>query len=192
MMYALVGVGNWSVDQGLIQPDAQDPPELQFYRIRPFYVGNTSRLAAHVFTYATQPPQSIVGEDYGLQPSACSPVNDKKWAKMPPFKPYNPRCENGGCCHGPHLFEEWWIGPHSGDAADTRGWRRPFRSTHGAPHDEPLMAQPVPFDNMASSLPPPSHLQRRLLSMSMSDSLLSIPPRAVALGWVGLRIHSSC
>lgn len=153
--------GNWSVDQGLIQPDAHDPPELQFYRIRPFYVGNTSRLAAHVFTYAPSPQQSIVGEDYGLQPSACSPANDKKWAKMPPFKPYNPRCENGGCCHGPHLFEEWWIGPQSGDAADTRGWRRPFRNTHGAPHDEPLMAQPVPFDNMASSLlaslfPPPA------------------------------------
>ena len=109
--------GNWSVDQGLIQPDAQDPPELQFYRIRPFYVGNTSRLAAHVFTYAPSPQQSIVGEDYGLQPSACSPANDNKWAKVPPFKPYNSRCENGGCCHGPHLFEEWWIGPQSGDAA---------------------------------------------------------------------------
>jgi hypothetical protein len=65
------------------------------------------------------------------------------------------RFSSGGCCHGPHLFEEWWIGPQSGDAADTRGWRRPFRNTHGAPHDEPLMAQPVPFDNMASSLLPP-------------------------------------
>ena len=47
-----------------------------------------------------------------------------------------------------HLFEEWWIGPTSGDAADTSGWRRPFRGFHAAPHDAFLMAQPVPFRNL--------------------------------------------
>ena len=114
--------GNWSVDLGLVQPDAADPPELQvcaysidwrwfardsvppltpslaqFYRIRPFYVGNTSRLAAHVLNYAPSPSQDILGMAWGHQPSGCSAANDSKW------KPngYNPRCENGGCCHGP-------------------------------------------------------------------------------------------
>jgi hypothetical protein len=48
-------------DLGMRTPDAQDPPELEFYRIRPFYVGNTNRLAAHTLQYATQPPQAIVG-----------------------------------------------------------------------------------------------------------------------------------
>ena len=64
--------GNWSVDQGLIQPDADDPPELQFYRIRPFYVGNTTRLAAHVLNYAPGPAVDIVGSEWGHQPSGCS------------------------------------------------------------------------------------------------------------------------
>ena len=51
----------WSKDGGLITPDAQDAPELEFYRIRPFYVGGSGRLAAHVLNYATSPPQSVVG-----------------------------------------------------------------------------------------------------------------------------------
>jgi len=37
------------------------------------------------------------------------------------------------------------IGPANGDAADTLGWRRPYRHTHAAPHDAFLMANPVPF-----------------------------------------------
>ena len=109
----------------LVTPDADDPPELQFYRIRPFYVGNTSRLAAHTLLYAPAPPQRLVGKGYGRHPSMCA---DKA----------------GNECHGPHLFEEWWIGPASGDAADTAAWRRPVRRTHAAPHDAFLMAPPVP------------------------------------------------
>ena len=30
---------NWSNDGPFITPDEQDPPELEFYRIRPFYIG---------------------------------------------------------------------------------------------------------------------------------------------------------
>lgn len=41
------------------------------------------------------------------------------------------------------MYGEWWIGPVSGDAAETSGWRRPFRRTHAAPSDAFLMAQPV-------------------------------------------------
>ena len=36
---------DWSSDFGLHTPDAaMDPPELQFYRIRPFYIGERSLL----------------------------------------------------------------------------------------------------------------------------------------------------
>jgi hypothetical protein len=119
----------WSDDLGLITPDEEDAPELEFYRIRPFYVGNTTRLAAHVLNYATAPPQSIVGTAYGRQPEKCS------------SKITGGHGHNGSRCHAPHLYEEWWLGPASDDAADITGWRRPFRLTHAAPRDAFLMAQ---------------------------------------------------
>ena len=56
---------NWSPDIGAILPDQLDPPDLQFYRIRPFYIGNTSRIAAHTLLYSPGPPISIVGSKYG-------------------------------------------------------------------------------------------------------------------------------
>lgn len=113
----------WSADGPYITPDEQDPPELQFYRTRPFYIGNTSRLMSHTLLYAPAPPQSVVGPGYGRHPSMC--------------------IKSTGFCHGPHMYEEWWVGPASGDAADTRGWRRPYRRTHAAPRDAFLMAPPV-------------------------------------------------
>lgn len=62
---------NWSADCGAIIPDDLDPPDLQFYRIRPFYVGNTSRIAAHTLLYSPGPPISIVGKSYGRSPPKC-------------------------------------------------------------------------------------------------------------------------
>ena len=41
----------WGPDAPLIVPDKDDPPELQFYRMRPFYVGRTRRVAG-----ASRPP----------------------------------------------------------------------------------------------------------------------------------------
>ncbi len=118
---------NWSADLGMRLPDVGlDPPDLQFYRIRPFYIGNTSRIAAHVLQYSPQPPQSVVGMHYGRSP---------------------PRCKNSSLgfllCHGPHIHEEWWLGPASGDASAVHEWRRPYRHTHAAPNDAFLMSQPV-------------------------------------------------
>ena len=52
---------------------------------------------------------------------------------------------NLSLCHGPHMHEEWWLGPPSGDAYDTPGWRRPFRRFKAAPHDAFLMAPPATF-----------------------------------------------
>jgi hypothetical protein len=117
---------SWSADAlPLITPDNADPPELQFYRCRPFYVGATSRLVAHTLLYAPAPPQRILGTAYGRQPSMCDGIAPNRF------------------CHGPHLYEEWWIGPADGDAANTSGWRRSHRRTHAAPRDAFLMAQPV-------------------------------------------------
>ena len=50
---------------------------------------------------------------------------------------------NVPCARAPAVYEEWWLGPASGDAAQTSGWRRPYRRTHAAPHDAFLMAPPV-------------------------------------------------
>eukprot|EP00040_Diaphanoeca_grandis_P030981 m.184414 g.184414 ORF g.184414 m.184414 type:complete len:512 (+) comp32187_c0_seq2:119-1654(+) len=118
----------WGDDLPLRTPDNLDPPELQFYRCRPFYVGNSSRLVAHTLLYAPAPSQEIVGKSYGRHPSECTGNKTR-----------------GDNCHGPHLYEEWWVGPPNGDAADTLAWRRPYRRTHAAPRDAFLMAPPVQF-----------------------------------------------
>ena len=98
-------------------------------RHRPFYVGSTKRIAAHTLLYAPGPPLGIVGPRWGRQPLKCKPST------------------LGEICHGPHMYEQWWVGPASGDAAETTGWRRPVsvRDTHAAPHDAFLMAQPATF-----------------------------------------------
>eukprot|EP01043_Picozoa_sp_COSAG02_P029919 COSAG02_NODE_1883_length_10535_cov_4.902070_10_plen_480_part_00 len=144
---------DWSEDLGLYTPDSLDPPELQFYRIRPFYIGNTTRLAAHVLQYAPAPSQAQLGVKYGRQPSMCSD-------DVPPQG-------QGAECHGPHLYEEWWVGPTSGRAVDVAGWRRPYRHTHAAPHDAFLMAPPVPFDD-------------RLLWIGSTGSAYSLPSYRIA------------
>ena len=51
-----------------------------------------------------------------------------------------------GCCHAPHMYEEWWIGPPSGNPTEMAEWRRPYRDTKAAPHDVWLMEQPVTTD----------------------------------------------
>jgi hypothetical protein len=63
---------------------------------------------------------------YGRQPSMCSHGN-------------------GSLCHAPHLHEEWWVGPASGEATSVDQYRRPYRLTKAAPRDAFLMSQPVPF-----------------------------------------------
>lgn len=62
----------------MVRPGADDPPELEFYRIRPFNV--SGRLAAHVLLYVPAPSDVVVQPGYGRQPL---------WY-----------CKNG-CCHGP-------------------------------------------------------------------------------------------
>eukprot|EP01052_Picozoa_sp_SAG31_P023826 SAG31_NODE_1988_length_6721_cov_11.339928_8_plen_93_part_00 len=74
-----------------------DPPDLEFYRIRPFILGESGRLAAHVLDYVPSPPNVVYSPGYGRQPLwYCSK----------------------GCCHAPHMYEEWWIGPPSGNPTE--------------------------------------------------------------------------
>ena len=124
---------SWTNDSPSRFPDADDPPELQFYRMRPFELPSlssggihTPRLAAHVLLYA---PGPVMPAAYGRQPANC--------AKAP----------NATHCHAPHLSEEWWVLERNGTATDLIGsWKRPFRDTKAAPPDAWLMAQPVAVD----------------------------------------------
>ena len=106
----------------VLAPGADDPPELQFYRVRPFFIGGgSSRLAAHALLYAP------------------SPID----------VPASARCLGGAgfpgaCCHGPHLDDELWLGPPSGDPAELANWTRPFGSGPPfAPLGVFLMPQPL-------------------------------------------------
>ena len=99
----------WGHDLGLRSPDELDPPvrlscscdrcsarvltreravqELQFYRFRPFMIGDSGRLAGHALQYA---PGPWLGDEYGRQPAHCvAPTNDSCWTT---------EC---GHCHGP-------------------------------------------------------------------------------------------
>lgn len=44
-------------------------------------------------------------------------------------------------------YEEWWIGPVSGDPADIPGWRRPYFDARAFPHDVWAMEQPVAYNH---------------------------------------------
>lgn len=102
-----------------------DPPELEFYRIRPFTIGSSKRLAAHVLIYVPSPSDVVVMPGYGRQPL---------WY-----------CK-GGCCHGPHMYEEWWLGPSDGNPTNMMGWKRPYFDTRAFPHDIWAMANPVMYN----------------------------------------------
>ena len=101
--------------------DVDDPPELQFYRMRPSLVPGTggSRVFAHVLLYA---PSPYIGPAYGRQPNDCSLTHQQ--------------------CHGPHMYEEWWTLAAGASAANMTAWRRPARFTRMAPENAYLFAQP--------------------------------------------------
>eukprot|EP00117_Sycon_ciliatum_P018397 scpid74529/ scgid17025/ len=113
--------------ENMIRPDTKtDPPELEFYRIRPFYLGDSKRLVAHTLLYVPSPPEVVAVPGYGRQPL---------WY-----------CKSG-CCHGPHMHEEWWIGPNDGDPTNLLEWRFPFYDTHAFPHDIWALSQPVVYND---------------------------------------------
>ena len=120
----------WSDDLGLVTPDSSDPPELQFYRIRPFLVPGVTppRAVATVLLYA---PSPWITPPYGRSPPLC--------AKSP----------NATHCHGPHLYTEWWTGPPdmtTSPPENPGSWKRELRRTRVAPPDTWLMAPPVLYN----------------------------------------------
>jgi hypothetical protein len=101
-------------------PHPHPPPPAD--RIRAFTLGASGRVAAHALDYVPSPHAVVYSPGYGRQPLwYCS----------------------DGCCHGPHSYEEWWIGPASGRVTDMKGWRRSHKDTHAVSHDIWLMAQPI-------------------------------------------------
>ena len=84
-------------ESGLIRPHpTEDPPELQFYRIRPFYLGESGRYAAHTLQYAASPAEVNNVSDYGYWGPYC-PGPDGRGFIM---------CHKGhgyGKMHGPHV-----------------------------------------------------------------------------------------
>lgn len=118
-------------NSGMVRPDPDlDAPELEFYRIRPFYLGSSGRIAALVLLYAPAPSIMQFGhmaQQYGRWPApSCVPGTE--------------------CCHGPHVYEEWWIGPADGDPTNMGGWTR-MRDFEAGPHDAWLMEQPLTFSD---------------------------------------------
>lgn len=118
-----------AISEYTMVPSREDPPELEFYRIRPFVVGQN--YMAHTLLYAPSPKEVIAASGYGRHPKSCKPEPSLS-------------C----CCHGPHMYEEWWIGPRvDQDITLSANWRRPFFDTKAFPgHDHYAMAQPLLFE----------------------------------------------
>eukprot|EP01048_Picozoa_sp_COSAG05_P010366 COSAG05_NODE_907_length_6645_cov_18.681638_8_plen_252_part_00 len=95
-------------------PRGSDPPEMEFYKLTPMYVGNTKRVIGHALTYAPS-PQASLGDEYGMHPASCAA----------------PQLH---ACHGPHIGVERLVGPRDGNLSTTpmmQAWRRPFRERVG-------------------------------------------------------------
>eukprot|EP01009_Symbiontida_sp_KSa7_P004137 NODE_200_length_1216_cov_795.913453_g159_i0.p1 GENE.NODE_200_length_1216_cov_795.913453_g159_i0~~NODE_200_length_1216_cov_795.913453_g159_i0.p1 ORF type:complete len:389 (+),score=76.14 NODE_200_length_1216_cov_795.913453_g159_i0:30-1169(+) len=107
--------GGWNTS-GLILPDGQDPPELQFYQFTVFNVGDSGRLAGHALLYAPAPMESL-GVHYGKMVHGVACGGAKGLAH----------------CHGPHMYTERFIGPTKGGPTNLQGWQRPFRRQRLSP-----------------------------------------------------------
>ena len=94
----------WSADMEPYRvPDDLDPPELEFYRFRPFFIGESGRMAASVLLYAPSPSYAV-----SLLPSSC-----------------RTGCKE--CCHAPHMYSELFVLRDGADPTDLDAWLRPYR-----------------------------------------------------------------
>ena len=94
-----------------------DAPDLEFYKLTPMFVGNTTRVVAHALLYAPA-PLPLLGHKYGMQPPMCP--TDKATGQLDLRQ-----------CHGPGIGLERWIGPADGNLSRqpmASAWQRPFRS----------------------------------------------------------------
>lgn len=168
----------------LVQPDGADPPELQFYRAKPFRVGASGRIAAHATTYAPSPVgANAAGSGDGVYHNQCQ------------------RAPHAGWCHSSLMNEHWWTLPRGARAADVPSWRRPasLRGVKAAPTDEVMYAQPVTFADQhlwvgqagVIGLPLYRLVGMRARSNAVAETLPFAWPGAlwlnVAAGWYGYR-----
>jgi hypothetical protein len=143
--------GGWN-HAGAVTPDADDPPELEFYKATMFRLGASGRLAAHALLYAPGPigvlaTLAAAGKPYGLMAKgkACG------------GKPPKPMTKG---CHAPHMHLERWVGPPSGDPTDLARWERPLtlrrQKPRVAPPGNALTIGPVVLETTvaAASAPP--------------------------------------
>lgn len=141
----------------IISPNQYDPPELQFYRLRPFLLGKSGRLVGHATLYAPVPESLSTRGDYGYLPLKCRTEQLRPGVTE--------------ACHGPHMYEEWFVGPRSQDASEIPNWNRPFAQAsalgtqRAAPLSVWLMAPPVVYTPTS-----PSSLLQASASASSSSS----------------------
>jgi len=115
--------------------DPNDPPELQFYRTRPFLVPGTRGTRGFAHTLLSAPSPSI-NLKYGRQPVGGGGAGNSTGGTGVPHADF---------CHGPHImYEEWWTLARGSSAANLSAgsWRRPARFTKMAPENAYLFAQP--------------------------------------------------
>ena len=129
-------------ESNLIRGDpVLDPPEMQFYRIRPFYVGDSGRLAAHATQYAASPAEMNNISTYGYWGPYCpDPAHPGAFLMCHKGHGYNKM-------HGPHMMEEWFVGRNDQSGPEQMaGWSRPYKRFRAVPHDVWLMSQPVVYN----------------------------------------------
>lgn len=129
-------------ETGIIRADpVLDPPEMQFYRTRAFYLGNSGRFASHSLQYAASPAEVNNITGYGYWGPYCPDGNGGFIM-----------CHKGhgyGKIHGPHMMEEWWVGTETQNGPENiTGWKRPYKRFQAVAKNVWLMAQPVVYDNM--------------------------------------------
>ena len=131
----------WTQRPGLLAPDAEDPPDLQFYQVRPFVLGGSGRLAARALMYAPDPvaPNEAAAH---RRASGLSHMCVHNFSTEP--------LTVTKICHGPHVMNTWWVlaGEGEGQATVVSDWRRPVESRWMAaappgPTSSMMMAAPV-------------------------------------------------
>tara|TARA_B110000208_G_scaffold123260_1_gene150400 strand:+ start:99 stop:1910 length:1812 start_codon:yes stop_codon:yes gene_type:complete len=140
----------------LLQPDPTlDPPDVQFYRFRPFLVDAASgRIVSHMTLYAPVPEVMSTDPNYGYRTTETVPPGPPTLkCRTTSLRPGVPKA-----CHAPHMYDEWLVLHHRSDVTSMRSWERLYRghgyrrspsglpyASRASPHDVWLMAPPLVY-----------------------------------------------
>ena len=97
----------------VIRPDDRDPPELQFYRARPWRYGD--RWVAAAYNYA---PWPLCGPHQPAPTALASALADPLHSVAADPKVLG--------CHGPHMGSEWFVQEPGAALANHSAWGRPY------------------------------------------------------------------